>query len=413
MVFLLLTPSFCLAAHNLDDCFKAALSRSETIAIEEEQVQQAEERYSRARGSLFPTINAIGSFTRLPEPSGQETAFTKVERPEARITATQPIFRGLREFAALKATQLDVAAEQDGKRAAKISLYRDVAENFYQIMSLEQDLRNLKEQIALSQRRVSELTSRRKIGRSRTSEVLTVQSTVATLEAQAATLQATLVGVREAFAFLTGLEQHATLKDTETVPSRIDPVYVFLKRIEQRPDVAALVKQAEVADQNVSIARGAHLPTVDVSGNYYLKRTGVQESQKWDVTALLVVPLFAGGAIQSQVREASSQRRQSELALSAVRRRAEQEIRSLWQYVQIDQKQLDALVRAAELAERNYHEQTKEYGFGLVTNLDVLQSLNVFQEARRNLDRIRYQAKLDIIRLEAAVAIRPKSQKSQ
>lgn len=407
---LLLVPSFALAAYSLEDSFKAALKRSETVAIEEEQVQQAEERYSRARGSLFPTITGIGSFTRLPEPSGQETAFTKVERPEARISATQPIFRGLREFAALKATKLDLSAEQDSKKAATILLYGDVAANFYQILSVEQDLRNFREQIELSQRRVTELSARRRIGRSRTSEVLTVQSTVANLEAQSAGLQALLVGAREAFAFLTGLDQQAVLKDTETLPKRIDSMQSFLKRIDQRPDITALTKRSEVADQNISIARGAHLPTVDVTGNYYLKRTGVQESQKWDVTALLVVPIFSGGAIQSQVREATSVSRQSELVLSATRRRVEQEIRSLWQYVQTDQRQLDALSRAAELAERNYREQTKEYALGLVTNLDVLSALNVFQDARRNLDRTRYQAKLDLIRLEAAVAIRPKLQ---
>lgn len=402
------------AAYRLDDCFLAALKHNQSIAIEEEQIKQAEERYSRASGSFLPSINGVASYTRLPKPSGAETAFTRVERPEIKITATQPIFKGLREYAALRKSKADVVVSEYRRRAAEVLLYEDLAQNYYQILSFEQDLKNLNAQLELSRRRVSELEERRKIGRSRTSELLTVQSAVLTLEAQVATVGRDLYSAREAFVFLSGLDRNTELvSDDQLSPGAVEDLKVYLDKIETRPDIQALVKATESADESVSIAKGGHLPSVDVTANYYLKRTGIQESQKWDVTAQLVLPLYAGGSIQSSLREAASVRQQSELSLTAGRRKAEQEIRSYWQTTQINQIELKALARAAELAERNYNEQNKEYRYGLVNNLEVLQSLNTFQEARRSLDRARIQAKLNFVRLQAAAALQPSRQLGQ
>jgi outer membrane protein TolC len=62
---------------------------------------------------------------------------------------------------------------------------------------------------------------------------------------------------------------------------------------------------------------------------------------------------------------------------------------------------------ATDAARKNYETQQRDYRFGLVTNLDVLQALTVFQENQRALDRARYTAKLNYLRLQAAAVRRP------
>lgn len=119
------------------------------------------------------------------------------------------------------------------------------------------------------------------------------------------------------------------------------------------------------------------------------------------------VPLYAGGSLDSRVREAVSQSTQAELEASRVQRLAEQEIRSLHQTVLLNRKQLSALETAADAAKKNYAVQQRDYRFGLVTNLDVLQALTAYQENLRSLDRARYTAKLNYLKLEAAVVRRP------
>jgi outer membrane protein len=393
-------------ALTLDDYFAAALKRSETIATQVELIHQAEERYQQARAALQPTVNGVGSYTWLDR-GATDTRANPTRQPQARLTATQPLFRGFRDFAAVRQGRALVDAQGEDYRNARTQLFRDVTQNFYDVLTLEQDLKNLDEQIRQNLQREKELQDRVRIGRSRIGEVLTVQSTISTLRAQVEQQQAQLSAAREAFAFLSGLPADTPLRDTEALPEQPAALDDYLARLDLRPDVNAAQRRLTAAQENVSVARGAHLPSLDLNANRYLERSGSLENVEWDVQLALTVPLYAGGSLQSQVREALSQSTQAELGVSQTRRQAEQEIRSIHQSVALDRAQLDALDKATEAARKNYEAQLRDYRLGLVTNLDVLQALTAFQENKRSLDRARYSAKLNYLRLEAAAVRRP------
>jgi outer membrane protein len=246
-----------------------------------------------------------------------------------------------------------------------------------------------------------------RIGRSRVGEVLTVQATVGTLRAQVESRRAELAAVREAFAFLSGLPVSTPLQDTETLPENPGALDEYLERLELRPDVKATRQRLTAAQEGIAVARGAHLPSLDLVANRYLQRTGSLRDVEWDVQLALTLPLYAGGGTQSRVREAVSQGTQAELGASQVRRQAEQEIRALHQGTLIDRAQLDALEKATDAARKNYEAQQRDYRLGLVTNLDVLQALTAFQENQRAFDRARYTVKFNYLKLQAAVVRRP------
>ncbi len=403
---LLLAASAAAAPLTLDDYYAAALKRSEVVATQGELIRQAEERYHQAGASRLPTVDAIATRTRIDDGATDATANPTRQR-NSRLTATQPLFRGFREFATVRQTQALMGAQGEDYRGARTQLFKDVAQNFYDVLALEQDLANLDGQIRQHQQREKELEDRVRIGRSRVGEVLTVQATVGTLRAQVESRRAELGAAREAFAFLSGLPVATPLRDTETVPENPGTLDEHLVRLELRPDVKAARQRLTAAQENIAVARGAHLPSLDLVANRYLERTGSLSNVEWDVQLALTLPLYAGGGTQSRVREAASQGTQAELNASQVRRQAEQEIRSLHQGALIDRAQLDALEKATDATRKNYEAQQRDYRLGLVTNLDVLQALTAFQENQRALDRARYAAKLNHLRLQAASARRP------
>jgi len=393
-------------ALTLDEYFAQALVRSEVVATQSELILQAEERYRQAKSTLRPTLDGVASYTWLDK-GARDTTANPTRQPHARLTATQPLFRGFREFASMRQTQALIDAQGEDYRQARTQLFKDVAQNFYDVLALEQDLKNFDEQINLNLQREKELQDRVRIGRSRTGETLAVQTTISTLRAQVEQLQAQLAAAREAFAFLSGLPADTPLRDTETLPASLDTLETYLARLELRPDVKAAQQRLTAAQENISVARGARQPSLDLNANRYLERKGSLEGVDWDVQLALTIPLYSGGIRQSQVREAVSLSTQAELGASQVRRQAEQEIRSLHQSVVYDRSQLAALEKATEAARKNYEVQRRDYRLGLVTNLDVLQALTVFQDNQRALDRARYTAKLDYLRLEAAAVRRP------
>ena len=393
-------------ALTLDENFAQALVRSEVVATQSELIRQAEERYRQANAAIRPTLSGIASYTWL-DSGAADTATNPTRQPHARLTGTQPLFRGFREFAAIRQSQALVGAQGDDYQNARVQLFKDVAQNFYDVLTLEQDLKNLNEQIGQYQQREKELQDRVRIGRTRTGEVLTVQATISTLRAQVEQVRAQLSTARDIFAFLSGLPGTTPLRDTEVLPNNLDALDDYLVRVALRPDVKAAQRRQTAAQENISVARGEHLPSLDLNANRYLERTGSLENVEWDVQLALTVPLYAGGSVQSRVREAQSQREQAELAVTRVRRLADQEIRSFYQTVVLDRSRLDALEKATDAAKSNYETQRRDYRLGLVTNLDVLQALSAYLENQQALDRVRYNVKFNYLRLQAAAVRRP------
>jgi len=399
------------AAHalTLNEYFDAALQRSESTAIQLEQVHQAEEHYQQANAAILPSISGVASYTwQDPLPSGYSQTPSNLSRQgRSRITLSQPLFRGMREYAALRQNKDLLAAQRQDYRHARLMLYNDVLQNFYTILSLESDIHNYKEEIHLNREREADIRARVRIGRSRDSELLNVQSTISTLQATIEGLRGQLEVAREALAFLSGLDIATPLRDTLQLPDKLAPLQHFLDGIQSRPDVHAAQQRLIAATEGMTIARGEHLPSMDLNANYYLQRPGYLNDSRWDVQLALTIPLYAGGGIDSRVREAGSLRNQAELRQRLVLRQAEQEVRSLYQGIKLTLTQLQALQRATAAARKSYQAQLRDYRLGLVSNLDVIQALTSYQQNQRTLDLAGFTAKRNYLQLLASAVRLP------
>lgn len=391
---------------TLDDCYRAALARNETIAAQKELVIQARENVKQAVGAVLPSVSAIGSWVKQESPgSGTlQQSFAPTTQTTARITGTQPIFHGAREWAALAQLKRLRNASEQAEKQAEIQLWRDVAAAFYGVLAVERDIQILAEELKAYDGRIAELEQFERIGRSRTSEVLTAKAGRASFEASQIQAQGAVSQARETLALLTGLPADTPLADENGELSQPEPLDAWLKAVEERPDVAAARERLEAAKSGQWVATGALLPGLDLIGNYYLKRPGLLDNVHWDAQLALTIPIFTGGQTLSRIREAKSVRRQTEDDLSLTRRAAAADIRTLHARLSADWGQTKALASAVQLAQASYDDQVQEYREGLVTNIDVLTALNTLQDMKRALDHSRYLARTDLAQLEAASA---------
>jgi outer membrane protein len=397
---------------TLEQSYASALAKSETVLDSREQVTQAEEHQAQAKSGLLPTVSASASYL-VQDSSGINSSSSlggssfQSTQPVIKVTAVQPLFRGFREYAVLKQNENLIEAQREVKHQAELQLYDECALSFFTILSLGQDRRNLEAEMGLYNERIKELQVRMRIGRSRKTEVLTVDSSLATLKSQLEAVNGQILNARVNFAFLTGLPADTDLIDDYEVLGQIEALDVYLRQIEDRPDIKANRFRVLAASENVSVAKGVHWPSIDLLGNYYFVRTGALDKVAWDAQIVLTIPIFSGGLNSSKVREASSQEYQSELALRKSRRAGEATMRSLYNSLQADWAQIKALQNSKDMAETNYKLQTKDYRYGLVTNLEVLLTLTGFHETQRAYDHARYTAKLDYLKLKNAVGKHP------
>ena len=396
---------------SLEEAYQGARARTETEALQVSEVEQSHQKLTQARAGILPSLVLNGSYTRQQMPSASSVnAFTRADQHQVRLTLSQPVFRGLREFAALDVAHAGWQGEQASLRQARRTLYASVAQSFYRLAQAEVDASNLEELRQVSRRRAEDVRGRVRIGRSRPGDLLAAETQVATVEAQLQAAQVAWEQARDQFVLMTGQPREvapAIPSVRDTLPSGLVPLENHLRRLEQRPDVEAAHQVLRAAERGVDVAWGAHLPSVDAGGNWYLERTGILASTQWDISVTASMPVFQGGLVRSQVREAAQKRSTGELLLSQTRRAAEEEVRSAWLEAQGALQQIQLLERAHSLSEKNYQQQSEDYRLGLVSSLEVLSALNSHQDLKRSLDRARLQARLSLVTLRVAIEDAP------
>ncbi len=141
---------------------------------------------------------------------------------------------------------------------------------------------------------------------------------------------------------------------------------------------------AEQADRGVAIATGAFLPRVALRANV-MENTAPSLSsplETWEVSAGVVVPLFAGGARFSRLAGAKEQRRAAASALDAVRLRALADLEAALSDLSAAQAQLaSGEARVASGAEAARIEQIR-YDNGAGTVEDLLRARAREESAR-------------------------------
>jgi len=173
--------------------------------------------------------------------------------------------------------------------------------------------------------------------------------------------------------------------------------------------VLAARAASEIAHYQTKRAHDAYLPSVNVTGgiqyqrstgNLYIPITNNTTASNLGIT--LTVPVFTGGAIQSQVREAHAREDRADQDLELARRTAAQAARQAYTGVDYGLAQVQAL-ESAELSAKTQLESTHlGYQVGVRINLDVLNANTQLFNTQRDLKRARYDFLVNGLKLKAA-----------
>jgi outer membrane protein len=396
----------CSSSVDLKMAYQTASNHMETLKRNDSSLNQAEERKNRAIGTLGPSLSAVGNYLMIdPPPTTGIRAFTLTKQYSSALRLEQPLIRG-GSLSAFELTKEDIILQEHLKNFSKISLYQMVINAYYTLYQTEQDLKHLKELNIFSLERVNDLSQRTKVGRARKGELSQAQTQLFTSQAQERQGQMNHLQALKNFLFLTGLSD-AKISLSEMLPEKLEPLESYLLKLENRPDLQAGSQEINIADKRVGISKGGHWPNLNLAGNYYLTRTGILEDSQWDVGVSLNFPLFQGGAVNAQVKEAVEIRKSAELNFKESQRTAQRDITILYQNYLDLYEQYHQLKLAVLKAEESYKLSKKDYNFGLINNLELLQSLNLFIETKRNYDRTFALAHMTFKNLEASTGVLP------
>jgi outer membrane protein TolC len=386
------------AGITLEECYSRAWHLSETLGISEENVRFIQAQYKDKLGNVLPHVDWIKTqfYQDRATPSGTAIANSTflVVQPESYFQLTQPIFAGFRDWYAVDIVKSQKLQSEFDVHQTELQLLSDVATAFYTALTQHEQLTTLQDTRQATLDRVKELEHWVNVGRSLQSDLLSAQTQVATLDAQILDAKRIEQESRELLRYLTGVAPEIPLVDDRPDPVSV-PLETALSHSTRRPDIMSGEEAIHQARLGVKYAKGSYLPILGFTGRWFTERIGFESNIRWDATLTLDVPLLEGGSNHAQIQEARSQDIIAELTFARLKRNVEQLVRTAQQDLGISVSESTAYKIAADLGQKNYEAQLKEYRLGRTSNIEVLQVLANLQDVKRQWVASKYASKLD------------------
>ncbi|MEQ8233414.1 MAG: TolC family outer membrane protein [Gammaproteobacteria bacterium] len=176
--------------------------------------------------------------------------------------------------------------------------------------------------------------------------------------------------------------------------------------IEHNLEIAASLVATDIAREEISRQTAQHYPTLDIVGGHNFNRAGGRfgsaKVHQSEINLELNLPLYSGGRVLSQTREAEHEHRATLDRLEQSRRAVQRDTRQAYLGVITRISSVKALEQAVVSSTTALESTRAGFEVGTRTAVDVVAAERVLSEAKRDLARARYDYIIDMLRLKKA-----------
>ncbi|MGZ3807552.1 MAG: TolC family protein [Bacteriovorax sp.] len=386
---------------TLKESYESALRTNQGEKINQTLINQGLEIKKENQGNYYPKIKGVGTYLKQENMTPDQKAIG--------LNLSHSLYKGGRDKLSVESADKGIAIAENQRVLDQLNLYASVIGAYYNYFLNLNDYKNLELLKKQSKERVDETRKRVQVGRSRKGELLQAEAQLASADAQLFNGLGLLIESEDSFYILTGLNKgNNTFTERISVPSDTQGIQAYLDAAYNRVDVKNRELRIDLADLDLKSAKSLYYPTLDLASNYYLNnRIGAYSKTNWDVGLTLSLPLFEGGITQARVRESSERKLQAIYTLEDYKKSIQLEVTSRYETYHRYLDQVKAFDLALDKAKKSYDEAVKDYRLGLVSNLDVLSSLNLYLDSKRNSEKTKIQAMMNLKLLEAATGVLP------
>lgn len=390
------------AAEDLLEIYSQARAADPVLAGARAIRGEQQELAVQARAPLLPQWSAQLSAQHYSADSTRQNALTH---------SLSQVLVDLSRLRGWDAARAQASAEDARVRAAEADLCARVARAYFGVLTAQATLATAQAIEDVYGQQVAQARSRFE---AKLSASLDVEQARAYFElARGNTAQAveSLLDARQALAQLTGRMPGELAPLTPELamlmPDPADPEAWVTQALRDNPSLQAAALAVTAGDQRVAAARAAHLPTLSAGvDGQRLSGTAVAPSDAGRYTTTvglkLTIPLFAGGAIESQKRQAIYQREQLRDELEGARRAMTRETQGQYQAVLSSLNQMRTAGAAVAAAEKALASTRSGMDLGLRTMTDLLLAIQTQSNARNAWEQARHRYVLSKLLLQQA-----------
>lgn len=180
--------------------------------------------------------------------------------------------------------------------------------------------------------------------------------------------------------------------------------------VAKNPDLQALQKNLEAAQQEIKKSKAGHAPRLDFVASYSKAEseslsTSNQDSTTRSLGFQLNIPIYSGGYVNAISKQAVANHSKVQAEIASQTERVSQELRKQYNQVLNGVNKVDALNKAVDSARLLVQATQQSIKGGVRINLDLLNARQQHFSAQRDLAQAKYSYLLALLRLRAAAGV--------
>jgi NodT family efflux transporter outer membrane factor (OMF) lipoprotein len=398
----------------LNATVRQALADNRTLAAAQASLAQAWEVVNASTGSLYPQVTLDAGAGR--EKYGAQFAGS-LQFPVFTYYAVGPSVRylfdytgGQRRTVEQKRAQADY--QEYELQATYLSLAGNVVEQALAMASARAQLEALEALLEEDRENLRLVQTAFDAGSVTRVDVLSAQSQLASDQTLLPPLHQQLSTTRHALSVLAG-HAPAEWEPPEFILAELElpdalPLSLPSELAHRRPDILAAESQLHAATAAVGVATSALYPQITLSASAGQQSTRLshvfdQSSGTWGFAAGLTAPLFDGGSLRAQRREAQDEMRGALASYQQTVLQALGQVADVLTALDHDAELLSAQKNALDSASANLALTRESYAVGNVGVLQVLDAERQYQQVRLGFVRVQSQRFQDTAQLFLAL----------
>lgn len=387
-IIILLKPFFSFSSQekqwDLKELFEEAKLKNTELQASKINQDILSAQKSQVRSALLPTISLNASFTQNEQARNYANRNLDDTAEVVTFKGVQRIFSGLKEFYTLRKIQFSQNAEVLNQQYRELELLSQLSQIYFNIVYQQEKITNTKELLQISLEREQLHKERVKIGKSRQSELR--QAMVQTKKYNLSLKESEMILKQEwnNLRLITGNNslKQVPLKHYNLSTNSLKPLSYYHEQIENHPLIKAADESIFSLEEEKKSIKSDFFPTVNVTSNYYANSAYTTTiAPEWDIGLSISYPFFEGGLTKAKISEASHKIHQKASEKIQLKKSLVMEVEKTYESLLTKIEQNKMIEELCQDNKKNYLEIKKEYSIGLVSNLDVITSLNTYVES--------------------------------
>lgn len=379
-------------AQTLPDALASAYNNNPQLNSARAQLRAVDENVPQALSGYRPQISANMSATATTAYASGGKQYLRgnynSNPVEIGLQLTQPLFRGFQTENSVRQAESAVNAQRESLRNTEQSVLLSGVTSFMDVIQATSVVALQESNLSFMDEQVRSNRDRFEVGEGTRTDVAQAEANQANAVAEVAAAKANLEAAKATFRQVIGLDpKKPIMRDlsSKLMPKSVESAQKSGQK--QHPAIMASTFNVDVSAFNVKVLEGQSLPTVNLGAGVASEfaptsPSGAGRLDSATVSLNLSVPLYTGGMISSQVRQAKEQLGYARTQVDLIRDQVRAQIVSSWGGLKAAEAQI-AAARSSVVANQLALEGTiEEQKVGQRTTLDVLNAQTALVNSR-------------------------------